>query len=50
MCDPQKLSILDELRTFLGYDIRAVVATEHDVLKAARTLLRQQRKRRVDHQ
>jgi type IV pilus assembly protein PilB len=34
MCDPQKLSILDELRTFLGYDIRAVVATEHDVLKA----------------
>ena len=34
MCDPQKLSILDELRTFLGYDVRAVVATEHDVLKA----------------
>jgi type IV pilus assembly protein PilB len=34
MCDPQKLSIIDELRTFLGYDIRAVVATEHDVLKA----------------
>ena len=34
MCDPQKLSIVDELRTFLGYDIRAVVATEHDVLKA----------------
>ena len=34
MCDPQKLSILDELRTFLGYDIRAVVATEKDVLKA----------------
>ena len=34
MCDPQKLSILDELRTFLGYEIRAVVATERDVLKA----------------
>ena len=24
MCDPQKLSILDELRSFLGYDIRVV--------------------------
>ena len=23
MCDPQKLSILDELRSFLGYEIRA---------------------------
>ncbi|HPP53076.1 MAG TPA: pilus assembly protein PilB, partial [Thermoguttaceae bacterium] len=34
MCDPQKLSIIDELRTFLGYNIRAVVATEKDVLKA----------------
>jgi type IV pilus assembly protein PilB len=34
MCDPQKLSILDELRNFLGYDIRAVVATEKDVLAA----------------
>jgi len=34
MCDPQKLSIIDELRTFLGYDIRAVVATEKDVLRA----------------
>ncbi|MCS7306706.1 MAG: type II secretion system ATPase GspE [Thermoguttaceae bacterium] len=34
MCDPQKLSIIDELRTFLGYNIRAVVATERDVLKA----------------
>jgi len=34
MCDPQKLSILDELRSFLGYDIRAVVATERDVLRA----------------
>ena len=34
MCDPQKLSVLDELRNFLGYDIRAVVATEKDVLKS----------------
>jgi len=34
MCDPQKLSIIDELRTFLGYDIRAVVATEKDILRA----------------
>jgi len=34
MCDPQNLSISDELRTFLGYEIRAVVATERDVLKA----------------
>jgi type IV pilus assembly protein PilB len=34
MCDPQKLSIIDELRTFLGYNIRALVATEKDVLKA----------------
>ena len=28
MCDPQKISILDELRTFLGYEVRPVVATE----------------------
>jgi type IV pilus assembly protein PilB len=34
MCDPQKLSIRDELRTFLGYDIKAMVATERDVQKA----------------
>jgi type IV pilus assembly protein PilB len=34
MCDPQKLSIIDELRSFLAFDIRAVVATEKDVLKA----------------
>ncbi len=34
MCDPQNLSIQDELRTFLGYEIRSVVATERDVLKA----------------
>ncbi len=34
MCDPQKLSILDELRNFLGYDVRGVVASERDVLAA----------------
>ena len=34
MCDPQKLSVQDELRTFSGYDIRAVVATERDMQKA----------------
>ena len=34
MCDPQKLSILDELRSFLGYDIRPAVATEKEVLRA----------------
>ncbi|MCL6501580.1 MAG: Flp pilus assembly complex ATPase component TadA [Pirellulales bacterium] len=34
MCDPQKIQILDELRNFLGYDIRAVVATEKDILAA----------------
>jgi len=33
-CDPQKLSVVDELRSFLGYNVRAVVATEKDVLKA----------------
>ena len=33
-CDPQNLSIQDELRTFLGYDIRMVIATERD-LRAA---------------
>ncbi|HTQ37957.1 MAG TPA: pilus assembly protein PilB, partial [Pirellulales bacterium] len=34
MCDPQKLTIRDELRTLLGYNIKARVATERDVLKA----------------
>ncbi len=34
MCDPQKLSIRDELRTFLGYDIKAMVATEREIAKA----------------
>ncbi|MBI3838194.1 MAG: pilus assembly protein PilB, partial [Planctomycetia bacterium] len=27
LCDPQNLAIQDELRTFLGYEIRAVIAT-----------------------
>jgi len=34
MCEPQKLSILDELRSFLGYDVRGVVTTEQDITKA----------------
>ena len=34
MCDPQKLSVLDELRNFLGIDVRAVVTTERDIVKA----------------
>ncbi|TWT74177.1 GspE/PulE family protein [Allorhodopirellula solitaria] len=33
-CDPQNLNIQDELRTFLGYEIRVVVATEHDIKQA----------------
>jgi len=33
-CDPQKLSVIDELRNFLGYDIKPVVATEHDITAA----------------
>ncbi len=34
MCDPQNLSVQDELRTFLGYNIRVVVATEPGMLSA----------------
>jgi len=34
MCDPQKLMILDELRSFLGFNVHAMVATEREVLKA----------------
>ncbi|MCC6493967.1 MAG: Flp pilus assembly complex ATPase component TadA [Pirellulales bacterium] len=34
MCDPQNLAVQDELRTFLGYNIRVVVATEPAVLAA----------------
>jgi type IV pilus assembly protein PilB len=31
MCDPQNLIVLDELRNFLGYQIRAVVTTPQDI-------------------
>ncbi len=34
LADPQNLSVQDELRTFLGYDIRTVVATDRDLGKA----------------
>ncbi len=34
MCEPQKLSVVDELRSFLGYEIRPAVATERDVTRA----------------
>lgn len=34
MCDPQNLSVQDELRSFLGYEIRVVVASGQDVLQA----------------
>jgi type IV pilus assembly protein PilB len=33
-CDPQNLAMQDELRRFLGYDIRLVIATEGQILKA----------------
>ncbi len=32
-CDPQNLSIQDELRTFLGYSIKMVIATETGILQ-----------------
>ncbi|GAA4438720.1 GspE/PulE family protein [Bremerella cremea] len=32
-CEPQNLSTQDELRQFLGYDIKMVVATERDIQK-----------------
>ena len=34
MCDPQNLAVQDELRTFLGYNIGVVVATEPAILAA----------------
>src|SRR5262245_44979200 len=34
MCDPQNLGVQDELRTFLGYNIRVVVAAEPAMLQA----------------
>ena len=33
-CDPQNISIPDEMRTFLGYEIRVVIATEKEIQKA----------------
>ncbi len=34
MCEPQKLQVLDELRNFLGYDVRGVVATPREINQA----------------
>ncbi len=34
MCDPQNLSVQDELRTFLGYNIRVLVTTESQMTSA----------------
>src|SRR5690606_17740798 len=34
MCDPQNLGVQDELRTFLGYNIRVVVTTESAMMAA----------------
>jgi type IV pilus assembly protein PilB len=34
MSEPQKLTVLDELRTLLGYNIKAMVATDREVQKA----------------
>ena len=36
--EPQKIQIADELRTFLGYDIHLVVATEPEIQKAIEKL------------
>lgn len=33
-CDPQNLAMQDELRRFVGHDIRILVATENQILKA----------------
>jgi len=33
-CDPQNLTIQDELRTFLGHEISMVIATERDIMQA----------------
>jgi type IV pilus assembly protein PilB len=34
MCDPQNITTLDELRNFLGYEIRAVITTEQEIKRA----------------
>ncbi len=47
MCDPQKLSIIDELRSFLGFDIKAMVCDrEGDAQGAGALLLGGRRERR----
>ena len=33
-CDPQNITILDELRNFLGYEIRVVITTEREIKQA----------------
>jgi type IV pilus assembly protein PilB len=33
-CDPQNIAIQDELRRFVGHDVRVLVATENQILKA----------------
>ncbi len=33
-CDPQNLAIEDELRNFLGYDVRLVIATERELRRS----------------
>ncbi len=33
-CDPQNLAIQDELRNFLGYEIRLVIATQREIQRA----------------
>ena len=33
-CDPQNLSVQDELRRFLGYEIRMLVASENQIIKS----------------
>ena len=33
-CDPQNITIQDELRTFLGYNIHVVIATERSLIQA----------------
>ena len=34
MCDPQNITVIDELRNFLGYEIRQVITTEREVKQA----------------
>ncbi|MDR0520347.1 MAG: Flp pilus assembly complex ATPase component TadA [Planctomycetaceae bacterium] len=34
MCDPQNITVLDELRNFLGCDVRAVITTEREIRQA----------------